>query len=73
MKIGCPMNSKILNVVITIISGLIISIFTYFGHTIYTLDKHYGLIEYKLDQVNRVLQDLYDQRKYTTGLSHETK
>jgi len=43
-----------------IITSILLAIILYMGNTIYKLDKEQKLINYKIDMIHEVLQDLYE-------------
>jgi len=43
-----------------IITSILLAIILYMGTTIHTMDKEQDLINYKIDQIHVVLQDLYE-------------
>jgi len=43
-----------------IITSILLAIILYMGNTIYELDKEQKLINYKIDMIHEVLQDLYE-------------
>ena len=45
-----------------IITTLLLAMMTYIGHTVYELDKKSALLSYQLEQLNVVLQDLYETK-----------
>jgi YbbR domain-containing protein len=45
-----------------IITSIILAVVLYIGTTVYNLDKEQKLINYKIDQIHLVLQDLYERK-----------
>jgi len=43
-----------------ILTSIILAILMYMGSTIYEMDKEQKLINYKIDQIHMVLQNLYE-------------
>jgi hypothetical protein len=52
------MNIKI--DITNIITSILIALIIYIGTTTYNMDKEQQLINYKIDQIHVVLQDLYE-------------
>jgi cell division protein FtsL len=52
------MNIKI--DITNIITSILIALIIYIGTTTYNMDKEQQLINYKIDQIHAVLQDLYE-------------
>jgi len=43
-----------------IITSIILAAIMYMGSTVYEMDKEQSLINYKIDQIHAVLQNLYE-------------
>ncbi len=43
-----------------ILTSVILAILMYMGSTVYEMDKEQKLINYKIDQIHMVLQNLYE-------------
>ena len=46
-----------------ILTAIILALVMYIGKTVYMLDKDMALVQYKLIEQNRVLQDIYDNKR----------
>ncbi len=57
------LDIDVTKVVISIASAVAIAIIMYIGSTVHNLDRNSALIEYKIEQINIVLQDIYDEKK----------
>ncbi len=53
----------ITKILISVGTSIIIAIIMYIGTTVHHLDKNHAIMDYKIEQINSVLQDLYEEKK----------
>lgn len=51
------------DIVTKVVGGVAIALLLYIGQTVHRLDKRSDIVDYRMEQMNKVVQDLYDTKK----------